>query len=60
MNEITLKLESRIVEGGQLINARFKYVVGDPIFGMPKSVYKWYIRKHKNYNFVKRLKIRSL
>jgi hypothetical protein len=59
MNEISLKLETRVVEA-KTISTRFKIVVGEPVFGMSQSAYNWFITKIKNENFVSRLKNRSL
>ena len=58
MNEVTLKLETINVES-KSIKTRFTYVIGEPVFGMSKSVYNRFIRKHKNTNLVKKLKNRS-
>lgn len=59
MNEITLKLETKIVEC-KSIKTDFAYVIEDPVIGMSESAYRWFIRKHKNNNFVKKLKNRNL
>jgi hypothetical protein len=59
MNEITLKLETINVES-KSIKTRFAYVIGEPVFGMSKSAYNRFFRKHKNTNLVKRLKNRSI
>ena len=59
MNEISLKLETRVVET-KIIQARFKVIADEPIFAMSKSAYNWYIAKIKNQNLVNRLKNRSL
>lgn len=59
MNEVSLKLETRVVEA-KTIQTRFKVIIGEPIFGMSQSAYNWYITKIKNENFISRLKNRSL
>ena len=59
MNEITLKLETKTVEC-ESIKTDWKWVMGEPEFGISRSAHRSLILIFKNSNFVRRLKNRCL